>query len=174
MRRTFRVAGQRPRVKWKRNRNRTKRTIVQAIAIAERYGIWIPEDVEFAEARPGELKGRLEDLLGGGGMETARGPEVREQPDGYVYWRHHYTSSGKIRFRIHPETLMSDEAIVGTIAHELFELAELRAAFMSSKNRRMNGTDYGLQVAVDQRGNFHDQAWDAADRAVLRMRSAKK
>jgi len=31
-----------------------------------------------------------------------------------------------------------------------------------------------LQVAAGHRGNFHDQAWDAADDAVLRMRKAKQ
>jgi hypothetical protein len=56
----------------------------------------------------------------------------------------------------------------------MFELSELREIFFSSGKRRMDATDYGLQVASGQRGNFHDQAWDAADEAVLRMRKDKR
>ena len=69
--------------------------------------------------------------------------------------------------------MTSDEAIVAVFQHEMFELAELREVFFASKERRMKATDYGSQVAAGRRGNFHDQAWDAADAAVLRMRKAK-
>ena len=41
---------------------------------------------------------------------------------------------------------------------------------MQSKTRSMSGTDYGLQTAEGRPANFHEQAWDEADRIVLRMR----
>jgi hypothetical protein len=174
-RRVFRIAGQGPKVRWKRNVGRKKRTIEEAVAIARRYGVRIPHDILFVEAEPGQLRGSLNQLFAGGEMETARGPGVRERPDGYVYWEDHYhRKSGKIPFRIHPEILTGDECIVGVFQHEMSELTQIRRVFMSSPSERMNATDYGLQVAPGRKGNFHDQAWDDADEAVLRMRRAKR
>ncbi len=72
----------------------------------------IPVDVVFFEAEPGELEGSWDDLFTSRGMETARGPALREHPDGYIHWHDHYNISGKIPFLIHPEVLTSDEAIV--------------------------------------------------------------
>src|ERR1022692_100350 len=126
MPRDFLIAGQAPKLKWKKNPRGKKRTIKDAIEIAKQNGVQIPNDVEFMQAKPGELVGSLEELLADGLMETARGPLVTAQPDGFIYWEHHFNRFDKIRFRIHPEILTSDEAIVGTFVHEMFELAELR------------------------------------------------
>jgi hypothetical protein len=173
--RIARIAGQAPRIRWKRNRGRKRRTIEQAVDIARENGVKIPEDVVFFEAEPGELRGSLNELFSGSEMETARGPELREHPDGCVYWRDHYHSrTHKIPFKIHPEVLVSDEAIVGTFEHEMVELAEFREVFRRSRRWRMDATDYGLQAAPDNPGNFHDRAWDAADTAVQRMREARR
>ncbi len=146
----------------------------KAEAIARKHGVQIPDDVVFFGAEPGELEGSWQDLFTRWGMETARGPALVEHPDGYMYWNDHYNAFGKIPFRVHPEVLMSDEAIVAVFQHEMFELSELRRVFFSSDKRRMSATDYGLQVAPGYRNNFHDQAWDAADAAVLRMRKDKR
>jgi hypothetical protein len=173
-RRTFRMTGQGPKVKWRRNRVGTKRTIEEADAIARKHGVQIPDDVIFFEAESGVLEGSWEDLFTPRGMETARGPAMREYPDGYIYWDDHYNIAGKIPFLIHPDVLTSDEAIIAVFHHEMFELAELREGFFSGAKRRMDATDYGLQVAAGHRGNFHDQAWEAADDAVLRMRKGKR
>src|SRR5438132_3837259 len=110
--RTFRLAGQEPKVKWRRNKSGAKRTIKQAVAIARKHGIKIPHDVVFFEAEPGECIGTWEDLFTHHGMETARGPAMVEQPDGHIYWRDHYNIWGKIPFLIHPDILTSDDAIV--------------------------------------------------------------
>jgi hypothetical protein len=147
----------------------------EAVLIARRNGVRIPDDVLFVESEPGELNGSLEDMLARKEMETARGPAVTEHADGYIYWRDHYNSlTGKIPFRIHPEVLTGDECIVAVFEHEMTELAQLREVFMSSRRRRMLTTDYGLQVAPGLPGNFHDQAWDSADAAVSRMRKSKR
>jgi hypothetical protein len=172
--RIYRIAGQAPKVRWKRNARRKKRTIKKAVAIAVHWGVHIPDDVAFVEADPAELRGSLKELIAGGEMETARGPEMSERRDGYVYWHDHYNIFGKILFRIHPEVLTSDEGIVGVIEHEMYELRQFREVFELNRRRRMNGADYGRQVSPGRRGNFHDQAWDAADEAVLRMRKAKQ
>jgi hypothetical protein len=126
----------------------------------------------FFEAEPGHLKGSLA-RMAAEGMETAMGPGVVEQLDGYVYWREHYNRFGKIPFQIHPDVLTSDEAIVAVFAHEMSELSQLREVFISSKGR-MDAMDYAAQVATDRLGNFHDKAWDKADEAVLSMRKAKQ
>jgi hypothetical protein len=173
-RRILRVAGQAPKVRWKRNVGRKKRTVEEAVTIAREHGVQIPDDVLFVEAEPGDLKGSLKQLFAGGDMETARGPDVRERPDGYIYWVDHYHRiTGKIPFRIHPEVLTGDECIVAVFQHEMSEWARLRRVFDSSDFKRMNATDYGLQVATGRAANFHDLAWDDADEAVLRMRKAK-
>jgi hypothetical protein len=163
------IAGQAPRVQWRRNPNETKRTIDEAKAIARQYGVLIPDDVEFFEDEDGDLRGSWASFAAGEG-ETANGPTVAEQPDGYVYLADHYNDSGKIPFKVHRDVLTSDEAIVAVLTHETDEFASLREVMMADPHRRMNATDYGLQVASEQPGNFHDQAWDAADRAVEAMR----
>ena len=104
-------------------------------------------------------------------MTTARIRGVTEK-DGYVYWRDHVDGeTGKIRVRVHPDILTSDEAIVGVFQHEMFELGELREAFFDSrKGLRMIADDYGNQIAENRAGNYHDQAWDSGDKLLLRMR----
>jgi len=91
-----------------------------------------------------------------------------------VYWSDHYNRFGKIPFLIHPDILTSDEGIVAVFEHEICELAHLRQVFLSSAKKRMSASDYGAQVAPDQLGNFHDQAWETADETVRRMRRAKR
>jgi hypothetical protein len=172
-RRLLRISGQLPEVQWKPNHRRTKRTITQAEAIARKHGVEIPDDVAFFEAEPGELNGTWDDLWTTTGMETARGPAVYEHPDGYIYWKDHYNIAARIPFLIHPDILRSDEAIVAVFCHEMYELAELRAIFVSSRKRRLKAEDYGVHVAPGHPGNLHDQAWDAADRTVLQMRKGR-
>jgi hypothetical protein len=70
--------------------------------------------------------------------------------------------------------LMSDEAIVAVFQHEMHELSLLRRVFTVSENRSMVATDYGIQVSTGRPDNFHDQAWNEADKLVLRMRRTRK
>ena len=82
----------------------------------------------------------------------------------------HYNKNRKVPFRIHPDVLTSDEAIVAVFRHEMHELSLLREVFMQSGTESMDGTDHGLQTAEGRPGNFHERAWDEADKIVLRMR----
>ena len=157
-RRVYRIAGQGPKVEWKRNKRGAQRSIHDGVAIALRHGVQIPNDVIFVVAAAAELTGNLKCLFADGIMETARGPEVAEHSDGYVYWKDHYNRNGRIPFRIHPEVLTSDEAIVAVFQHEMFELAQLREVFRASRWRRMDAGDYGHQVSAGYPGNFHEQA----------------
>jgi hypothetical protein len=172
--RLLRIRGFAPKVNWRKNPGGVKRTIKEAEEIARKNGVRIPDNVVFFEAEPGELKGSLQGLAAGEKMETARGPSVIEHADGYVYWKDHLNRFGKVPFQIHPEVLTCDEAIVAVIAHEMFELSELRQVFHSSRRRVMPAEDYARLVSTDRRDNFHYQAWDAADKVVLRMRKDKR
>jgi hypothetical protein len=147
-----------------------KRTIEEAVAIARRHGVEVPEDVEFFVAEPGELEGSLKGFFAGQRFETARGPRVTEQADGRIHWRNHYNKDHKVPFRVHPDVLTSDEAIIAVLQHELHELSLLREVFMQSSTKSMNGTDYGLQTAEGRPANFHDLAWDEADKIIRRIR----
>jgi hypothetical protein len=169
-RRAFRIGGQGPKVRWKRNKGGLKRTIEEAVAIARSHGVEVPEDVKFFEADPGELEGSLKGFFAGQRFETARGPRVTEDEDGRIHWRNHYNKDRKVPFRIHPDVLTSDEAIIAVLQHEMHELSLLREVFMRSKTRSMSGMDYALQTAEGRPANFHEQAWDEADKIILRMR----
>jgi hypothetical protein len=172
IRRHFRIQGQAPTVQWKQNDFALERSINEALSIAQKYGVVIPEDVTFFVAEPGELKGSLRKLLSGQDFESARGPGVTEHKDGRIYWQDHFNKYGKIPFQIHPDILTSDEAIVAVFQHEMHELLLLRRVFMLSQSRTMDAADYGIQVSTRRPGNFHDQAWSEADKRVLRMRRA--
>jgi hypothetical protein len=174
-RRVFCIAGFGPGLRWKRNVGRKRRTIAEALAIAQQNGVQIPDDVEFFEAQPAELKGSWKEWFDDGKKwETARGPRVKERRDGYVYWNDHYDPQTKtIRFWVHPDILTSDEGIVAVLTHEVYELSEIREACMYNR-WRMEAYDYAHQVADNQKGNFHYEAWEVADKAVEQMREAKK
>jgi hypothetical protein len=174
VRHTFRIGGQTPRIRWKKNKGGLKRTIEEAVGIAKQNGVEIPEDVVFHEDEPGELAGSLKDLFAARPFETARGPRVTEHEDGRIYWRDHYNKDGRIPFRVHPDILTSDEAIVAVLQHEMHELSLIKEVFGLSRNGSMNGTDYGIQTSAGRSGNFHDLAWDKADEIVLRMRRRRR
>src|SRR5262245_33972027 len=173
-RRAFRIGGQGPKVRWKKNRGGLKRTIEEAVAIARRNGVEVPEDIEFFEADPGELKGSLKGFFAGQRFETARGPEMRAGSDGRIHWRDHHNREGSIPFQVHPEILTSDEAIVAVFQHETVELSLMREVFTQSADGSMNASDYGIQASVGPPGNFHDLAWGEADAIVFRMRRRGK
>ena len=94
--------------------------------------------------------------------------------EGYIRWRSHYNKFLKIRFRVHPEILTSDEAIVAVFTHEMYELSQLRRDFAYRKRWRMWALDYATQVLKDFPGNYHDVAWEKADEAVLERRKKQQ
>jgi hypothetical protein len=70
--------------------------------------------------------------------------------------------------------LTSDEAIVAVFEHEMYELSLIREVFIQSLNGSMDGADYGIQTSEGFPGNFHDLAWDEADKVVRQMRRRGK
>jgi hypothetical protein len=97
-RRAFRIGGQGPKLRWKKNKGGLKRTIEEAVAIARNHGVEVPEDVELFEADPGVLTGSLRGYFAGQRFETARGPEMRPRSDGRIYWANHYNREGESHF----------------------------------------------------------------------------
>jgi hypothetical protein len=86
----------------------------------------------------------------------------------------HYNKDGRIPFRVHSDVLTSDEAIVAVFRHEMYELSLIMEVFTQSANESMDGADYGIQTSAGFPGNFHDLAWDEADKAVRQMRRRGK
>src|SRR5437667_3284782 len=111
------IAGQRPRMDWRPNQDGQARTIDQAVAIAKANGVRIPDDVAFFVADEGDL----------GADTTARGPRIDKLAGSIVLWSDLvHDRTGKVPFRIRPDILKSDEAIVAVFGHEMYELEKLR------------------------------------------------
>jgi hypothetical protein len=143
---------------WRENPGGEVRSLAEAIEIARRHGVVIPDDVQFVIDTIGDL----------GPEVTARGPLVR-LPDGEaVTWSDLvHPRMGKVPFRLWSGILKSDEAIVAVLGHEMFEL-ELARPFLIE-----GGVPVALfieRTSPGVPGNWHDQAWDVADRLVERMR----
>lgn len=156
------IAGQSPRLRWKPNWTGQVRTIDEAIAIAAVHGVDIPEDVSFWIDELGEL----------GPDHTACGPRV-DKPHGLVvHWNDIvHDKTGKVPFRIWKGILNSEEAIVAVFAHEMYELGRLRRLLMRGDVTIEN---FIAMTCPDNPGNLHDQAWDAADSLVAKMRGGQK
>lgn len=151
------ISGQYPRHQWRPNPAGQTRTIEEAVAIARRFGVHIPDDVDFFVDELGDLDERT----------TARGPLVSKIAGEIVTWPdlvHDIT--GKVPFRIRPDILSSDEAIVAVLAHEMYELERLRPLL----RRGISIEEFGGHTTPGNPGNLHDQAWDLADVLVDRMR----
>ncbi|HQU43658.1 MAG TPA: hypothetical protein PK867_12655 [Pirellulales bacterium] len=156
------IAGQSPNLQWRDNAPGQSRTIDEAIAIARSNGVNIPEDVSFWVDELGEL----------GPDRTARGPRV-DKPDGsIVYWSDLvHDKTAKVPFRVWDGILKSDEAIIAVFAHEMYELERLRPLLKSGK---VTISEFIEMTCQGNPGNFHDQAWELADRLVEQMRKSRQ
>jgi hypothetical protein len=70
------VAGQYPKREWRDNPDGQIRTIEEAVEIAKKHGVMIPDDITFHVDESGELHKDL----------TARGPRVDKPSGERVYW----------------------------------------------------------------------------------------
>jgi len=139
------------------------RTIEEAVEIAKKWGVVVPDDVAFILDVDGEF---LDELT------TARGPDISRFPGGLVGWRDFvHDRTGKVPLFVRRDIMESDEAIVAVFTHELYELAALRKIL--ARGRTITLEEFVGYCAPDNPANLHDEAWDAADRAVLRMRKGK-
>jgi hypothetical protein len=156
------VSGQFPKYRWRPNLEGQIRTLEEAVVIAERFGVRIPEDVAFFVDELGDLDADT----------TARGPQVTKPAGGTVTWSDFvHDRTGKVPFRIRPDILESDEAIIAVFAHEMFELEKLRPILEEGK------TSIEQFIELTRPGNprnYHDEAWTIADEMVERFREHPK
>ncbi len=75
----------------------------------------------------------------------------------------------RLPVRIRSRVLESDEAIVAVIAHELYEVMHLRAAF-AERGDVLTAREIHEHIAYDYPGNLHYQAVAFGDRLVRLMR----
>ena len=154
------ISGQFPTREWRDNSDGRARTIEEALAIARVSGVHIPDDVAFFVDELGEVSSEV----------TARGPRVDKLAGQKIYWSDLVNDkTGKVPFRIWPGVLRSDEAIVAVISHELYELEKLRPFLQQGS---LSIDDYIAHTEPGRAGDYHDEAWDIADKMVDRMREA--
>lgn len=157
--RTILVAGLSPTLTWIPNSGDQPRSIEEAIEIAKKWGVTIPNDVDFFLDEDDELDEKT----------TARGSRITKVEGGLVRWSDFvHDLTGRIPFVIRRDIMKSDEAIVAVISHEIHEIESLRQILAAG--RAITIEELGAYVAADNPGNLHDQAWSIADAAVLRMR----
>jgi hypothetical protein len=153
------IAGLHPRREWRDNPGGQIRTIEEALRIAKGFGVEIPDELEF----------HVDDVSNDLGRDvTARAPRVDKASDEPVYWPdlvHDRTC--KVPIRLWSGIMKSDEAIVAVIARETHEISCLRPYL---EQGTMSIDDFIRQAEPGRPGNFHDRAWDFADRMVDRMR----
>ena len=152
-----------PKQEWRPNPVGQTRTIEEAIAIARRFGVQIPDDVDFFVDEFGYLDATT----------TARSSRLSPRtPETPVQWSDFVASAtGKVPFLIRPDVLEIDEAIVAVIAHEMYELEELRPLLLEGKTS-IKDIIWHSRPGVP--GNLHDKAWDVADTFVERMKGEEK
>ena len=63
--------------------------------------------------------------------------------------------------------MTSDEAIVAVLAHEMYELEQLRPLLQQDG---ISIEQFGGLTCPGNPGNYHDEAWELADVMVKRMR----
>lgn len=155
---------QSPKFTWRSNPG-GPRTVDEAIAIARKNGIEIPEDIHVTAGK--SMSGPKGEWPQGRFAEYAQlGPK---KPDAFITWEEFYNRFEQIPVRLNPEVLNSDEAIVAVMGHEMHELNSLRRLFEESGGQMTAGRLHNL-IREGVPGNLHDQAWDVADELVSKMR----
>ena len=92
---------------------------------------------------------------------TARGPQVTKPAGAIVFWSDLvHDMTGKVPFRIRPDILESDEAIVAVFAHEMYELEKLRPILQEGETSIEQFVEH---TRAGNPGNYHDEAWEVAD-----------
>jgi hypothetical protein len=157
------IQGQFPKREWRPNADGRPRNVQEAMQIATRWGVTIPDDVEFHPDRYGYIDDS---------NTFARSPKITKRIDARVYWSdlvHGLT--GKVPFLVRESVFSSDEAIVAVFAHEIHELEYLRPLLQT---RGIPMLDFNGHTCAGNPGNIHDEAWDVADRLVDQMRGLIK
>ncbi|WP_437297542.1 hypothetical protein [Sorangium sp. So ce426] len=147
-------AAQDPRtLPWAPNGN-GPRSEAEAVELARRRGIVIPEDIAFHF--------RDDAVPQGAYAVYNHFTSIRR-----YRWSDFYAKE-RINVKVRRSVLESDEAIVAVIAHEMYELNALRELF--EHRETIPGIEIIDMVKPGVPRNLHDRAWDAADEHVRAMR----
>jgi hypothetical protein len=142
------------------NAGGVSRSAEEAIAIARKEGVHVPEWVKIVSdpSVPGD---RFADytLVRPGDLAAERGR---------VTWR--AISRGEvIVVRVHPSVLKSDEAIAAVLEHECFELTRLKRTLET--RGAVSPAELQRMISADVPNNLHHQAWEMGDYRLLAMRA---
>jgi hypothetical protein len=142
------------------------RTEAEALDLARSYGVHIPDDVNI-----GFIKNWTRADADAEYFSNARSYNAGDN----VSWADFYNDrTNMIPVRVNYDLLSSDEALVAHIGHEMYELNALRSIFENAGGeipaQQLSGL-INTRSAGGFANNLHEQAWDAADRLILQMRS---
>ena len=151
------IAALAPRYTWRTNPGGKKRTLSEALELATQWEVKIPKYFEF------HVASKTSPLAAN---EFARAPGFKEFDGTIIKWEKLLNIRGRLPIRLNPSIFTSDEAIVATIAHEVFEIGMLEEHFDSKEPIEK----WEAETCSTNDGNFHCQAWDCADSLVKRMR----
>jgi hypothetical protein len=148
-----------PRIKWRKNMGGVVRTRAEAIEIAKKAGVEIPDWIEINRIVGKDV---LPDNVG------ASYAKLRSDYNGGRFsWKdfeHEITK--KVPVRLNENIMDSDEAIIANIKHEVHELTELRDALEG----RMVSAEELADLISDDKGILHSEAWDEADKLIIELR----
>ena len=160
---TVKGYAQGPRLKWTKNPDGSVRSIDEAVEIARKNGVEIPDDILFKK-----VKGKYMPDSTKAQYFSYRGAD----PEKLITWNDFYHRDlDEILVRIEDSVFESDEAIVAVLAHEMHELNNLRRYF-EQLGGSMPARKLRLLINPGIKGNLHDEAWDVADKLVAAMRKS--
>jgi hypothetical protein len=153
-----------PKLTWLPNPGGEVRTVDEAVALARRHGVEIPDDISFADVAQKTLPENAKAAYAQLGKNFSAGD--------FIEWEQFKNKFDQIPVRLSRDILGSDEAIVAVISHEMHELNALRKLFEANGGRLRADELYRLITPSEAR-NLHFEAWDVADELVLKMRKAQ-
>lgn len=152
---------------WGRNADGARRSIDEALEIAESHGVDIPDDVRFISVPDAYLDAR------GLSVDAYYGDFENISPHQLITWRPQPKAlsltdkDGIFNISIRESILESDRAIVAIIAHELSEYEGLLSVL--AKKGGITAAEYKRLVEPGRIDNLHWKAVDHGDELVRRM-----
>jgi hypothetical protein len=152
---------QRPGLTWAKNADGAVRTIDEAIEIARRNGVEIPDDVLFKK-----VNGKFLPDSTYARYFAHRGMDPKKR----IRWADFYDRDlDELLVHVEDSVFKSDETIVAILAHEMHEINSLRKLFEEA-GESMTARDLYYLINPGIKGNLHDRAWEIADELVSNMR----
>lgn len=154
-----------PKLTWAKNPDGAVRTIDEAVEIARKNGVEIPDDVLFKKINgkylPDSTYARYFAHLG---MDASK----------RIRWTEFYDKDlDELLVHVEDSVFKSDEAIVAILAHEMHEINSLRKLFEEAGDS-MSARELHYLINPGIKGNLHDRAWEVADKLVSNMRKKAK